>query len=236
MSLVQARATEMMAAHGFLGVPLETFEQAGREQLIALLAHGMNPESTVLEFGCGCLRIAYWLVRFLDPGHYCGLEPARGRVELGLQYLFYDEIRRIKQPRFEFNAHFDPSAFGMQFDYVLARSIWSHASKRQIGMMLDAFLRFARPDGVLLTSYLPTESSDPEYQAFLTARFPEGCGPGGYDGDAWVGTSHESDASGVVQHSLAWIVEQCARRGLVAAELPGVDCDRQLWLRIERAR
>lgn len=225
----------MIAAHGFLGVPLETFEQAGREQLIALLGRGLNPESTILDFGCGCLRIAYWLVRFLDPLRYCGIEPARGRVEIGLEHLFDDEILRIKQPRFDFNADFDPSAFAARFDYMLARSIWSHASKRQIEMMLDAFVRYANPNGVLMTSYLPTESADNTYQAFLTARFPQRCEPGGYDRDEWVGTSHESDVPGVVQHSLRWIAEQCARRGLRVSELPGVDCDQQVWLAIERA-
>jgi len=37
---IQARAEEMMSRHGFLGVPLATFEQAGRGRLIALLPKG----------------------------------------------------------------------------------------------------------------------------------------------------------------------------------------------------
>ncbi|MDB5070337.1 MAG: hypothetical protein JWM87_1448 [Candidatus Eremiobacteraeota bacterium] len=223
----------MMAQHGFLGVPVETFEQAGREQLADLLREGLNPESTVLEFGCGCLRIAYWLVRFLDPGCYCGIEPARRRIELGLEYLFTPEDVRAKQPRFDFNAEFDASAFGTRFDFFLARSIWTHAGKRQIEAMLDSFVRNAKPTAVFLASYLPTESSDAAYQAFLNARFPAQSGPDGYDGDRWVGTSHESDTPGVVQHSLRWIKEQCLRRGLTCDELEGVDCDSQLWLRIK---
>ena len=225
----------MMAQHGFLGVPVETFEQAGREQLMALLGEGMNPESKLLEFGCGCLRIACWLVRFLDANCYYGIEPAGRRVEYGLAYLLEADTVRIKRPQFDFNAVFDSSVFGAQFDFLLARSIWTHASKRQIETMLDAFLRDSVPTGVFLTSYFPTESNDADYQAFLTAHFPPQTGDG-YEGDRWVGTSHESDTPGVVQHSLRWILGQCRRRGLQVTELPGVDCDSQLWLRIERDR
>src|SRR5712691_748005 len=158
MSNVQTRAEEMMARHGFLGVPTPTFEQAGRSQLIALLNEGLNPESKILEFGCGCLRIAYWLVRFLDPGCYHGIEPARQRVELGLRYLFASEEVMLKQPRFDFNPNFDPTVFGARFDFFLARSIWTHASKRQIEATLDSFVRDSLPTSVFLTSYLPAQS------------------------------------------------------------------------------
>jgi len=216
MSRVQARAEEMMARHGFLGVPVGTFEQAGREQLIALLNEGLNPESKVLEIGCGCLRIAYWLVRFLDAGCYHGIEPARQRVEYGLRYLFTSEAR-LKQPRFDFNPNFDSSVFGARFDFFLARSIWTHACKRQLEATLDSFIRDSTPAGIFLTSYLPAQSAEDDYQ-----------------GDHWVGTSHESDTPGVIRHSLTWIAQQCEDRGLQVDELPGIDCDSQYWLRIHR--
>jgi hypothetical protein len=215
MSRVQTRAEEMMTRHGFLGVPVETFEQAGREQLIALLGEGLNPESIVLDIGCGCLRTAYWLVRFLDPGCYYGIEPARQRVEYGLRYLFTPPELALKEPRFDFNSRFDSSVFGVRFDFVLARSIWTHASKMQIEATLDSFIRDSNSSGVFLTSYLPAHSPEDDYQ-----------------GNCWIGTSHESDTPGVIKHSLTWIVEQCHRRALQVDELPGMDCDSQFWLRI----
>src|SRR5258706_2175280 len=107
MSRVQAQAEEMISRHGFLGVPVETFEQAGREQLIALLQEGLHPESKVLEIGCGCLRIAYWLVRFLDPVCYHGIGPARPRVGYGLLYLFLSREGDLEKRHFGFNAQLD---------------------------------------------------------------------------------------------------------------------------------
>jgi hypothetical protein len=127
MSRVQAHAEEMMARHGFLGVLVGTFEQAGREQLIVLLNEGLNPESKVLEIGCGCLRIAYWLIRFLDAGCYHGIEPARQRAKYGLQYLFTSEEARPKRPRFDFNANFDSSVFGAgSISFSQGRSLGRH--------------------------------------------------------------------------------------------------------------
>jgi hypothetical protein len=218
VSNLQRCADRMISEHGFLGVPRETFTQAGREQLIALLAEGLSPESKVLEFGCGCLRIAYWLVRFLDSGGYCGIEPSRRRVDNGLQYLFTPGELQTKQPRFDENPIFNSSVFGTKFDFFVARSIWTHASKAQIEASLDSFLRDARPHATFLASYLPAQSPDDDYK-----------------GTQWVGTSHQSDIPKVIRHALSWIVEQCRNRSLTCVEIAGMDCDSQLWLRIRRS-
>jgi hypothetical protein len=207
----------MISRHGFLGVPLETFEQAGREQLISLLNEGLNPESKIVEIGCGCLRIAYWLVRFLGPGCYHGIEPARLRVEYGLKYLFNAPEVQLKRPRFDFNPRFDTSVFSTRFDFFLARSIWTHASKGQIAATLDSFIRDSKDTGVFLASYLPARTPDEDYS-----------------GNRWVGTSHESNAPGVIRHSLEWILMQCEERGLRVDLLAGTDCDSQSWLRLRR--
>lgn len=214
-SNVQLRAERMISAHGFLGVPGETFSRAGREQLIALLREGMHTESKVVEFGCGCLRIAYWLVRFLDARGYHGIEPARQRVDYGLRYLFRPEEIQFKQPRFDFNPNFNSSVFGEKFDFFVARSIWTHASKSQVEATLDSFLRDAAAAAIFLASYLPARSPEEDYL-----------------GSEWVGTSDESDTPGVIRHDLQWIIEQCRKRHLSCEEIPGVDCDGQLWLRI----
>ncbi|MDQ6925682.1 MAG: hypothetical protein M3154_05535, partial [Candidatus Eremiobacteraeota bacterium] len=131
---------------------------------------------------------------------------------------------------------FDSSMFGARFDFFLARSIWTHAAKGQIVLMLDAFVRDSLPTSVLLASYIPTTSPDPAYQARLTAaNFPPR-EDDGYAGERWVGTSHESSTPGMIQHSLRWIREQCAARALAVTEMPGVDCDGQIWLRVQHDR
>ena len=210
---------EIQGEKRFLGVPIRDFEKGGREQLIYLLVAGLNPGSRVLDFGCGVLRGGYWLIHFLDRGCYCGIEPHEERLEIGIHSILEPEILEVKRPRFDTNPRFDTSVFGEKFDFFLAYSVWTHASKLQIQSMLDSFLHDSKEDGVFLTSYLPANWRHPEYQ-----------------GDKWHGTSHESDVPACIHHSLRWIKAVCDRRGLTARELDRDKTHGQSWIEITRRR
>ncbi|MCB2223527.1 MAG: class I SAM-dependent methyltransferase [Actinobacteria bacterium] len=189
---------------GFLGGPPRLFEAAGREQLIVLLEHGLCFDSFVLDVGCGALRGGRWVIPLLDPGHYCGIEPNRAMLERGLREFLDPEVVECKRPRFDGNDRFDFSVFGIRFTHVVARSVWTHASKQQIGAMLDGFAAHSASDGVFLASFLPAGESKAQED---------------YLGEAWVGRSHESDEPGMVGHAWRWVEEECAARGLEAQRL-----------------
>ena len=66
----------------------------------------------------------------------------------------------------------------------------------------------------------------------LTTFFEAPCGSD-YEGDAWVGNSHESDGAGIARHCLPWVEKICNEHGLATADLgPGLG---QTWLRIMNA-
>ncbi len=215
---VQAQAEAMIDRHGFLGVQRWNFAAGGRERFGLLREAGLRRDSKFLDIGCGCLRVAAWVVRFLDRGNYCGIEPARERVAYGREFLFDAATLSDRAPRFDHNAAFDTSVFGERFDYFFACSIWTHASKAQIETMLDGFRRDTVPSAAFLVSYFPAATEEDDYQ-----------------GTSWVGTSHESTTPGVVRHRLDWIRAACARRGLALIERPGIDVDDQRWLVIRHA-
>jgi SAM-dependent methyltransferase len=215
MTTVQERA-ERLDRSKFFGVPIAGFERAGRQQFILLVMAGLEPKSMVLDLGCGVLRAGYWLIQFLDPGCYYGIEPNRERIETGRRFILEPDIERVKQPRFDTNPEFDSGVFGVKFDFFLAYSIWTHASKPQIETMLDNFLRHSKPAGVFLTSILPADWARRDYR-----------------GKGWFGTSHESDQPGCIRHSLKWIRSECRRRGLRMRSL-GRERDGQTWLQISR--
>jgi SAM-dependent methyltransferase len=204
----------------FTGGPVRYFEIAGRLQLATLLREGIYPQSKVLDLGCGCLRGGYWLIHFLDPGCYFGIEPAAAMLQAGIDHLIEPEVLKEKQPRFDTNDRFDLGVFGVKFDIVLARSIWSHAHKGQIVTMLDEFRANSSPDAFFLTSYYPAglwKNRD-------------------YKGDSWKGRSHQSDRPAQVHHSFGWVKEQVEARGMFVRQLSDLVFNRQHWLKICRSQ
>ena len=208
-----------IAEIGFVGGGLAKFEQAGRAQLISLLQVCVYPDSRVLDVGCGCLRGGYWLIHFLSAGCYFGIEPNKAVLQAGCDILLAPDLMETKKPRFDTNEDFDFSVFNVDFDFIVARSIWTHATKNQIKRMLDGFIAHSTPDGVFLTSVLLA------------------CDEGGkedYQGQYWVGKSHQSDKRGTVAHSYEWIAGQCRNRSLFVKELTLAEHGKQKWLLVSK--
>ena len=138
-------------------------------------------------------------------------------LEAGTRILLEPELEDLKKPKFDFNSNFDFMVFDEKFDFFMARSIWTHASKQQIQAMLDGFVSTANPDGIFITSYIGAKLFKRDYK-----------------GTNWVGKSHESNAPGIVNHSLGWIRNECAKRGMYVNEIKGKEYNfgNQAWIRI----
>lgn len=136
----------------YSGGNVRDFEKVGRHTFQTLLANGLEPSHRVLDFGCGSLRNGYWLMRFLDSGNYYGIEPVEKGVRAGLKHLIGPELETFKQPTFLFNRDNDIGAFGVPFDFVVARSILSHTCPGMLHQMLKTFAD-SSPDGTLFASY-----------------------------------------------------------------------------------
>lgn len=200
----------------FLGGPPEQFVELGQMQLLTLLEEGLESHHTVLDVGCGALRAGLWLAKVLEPGHYFGIEPNRARLGFGVEHVMGAELVARRQPRFDTNDRFDFSVFGVRFDFVVARSVWTHAAKPHIEAMLDGLVQHGE---ILLASYLPARTAMEDYR-----------------GDRWVGQSDSSPFGGLVRHDRAWMETAAAARGLTVRALERHVVNDQVWLRIERAR
>jgi SAM-dependent methyltransferase len=215
------RAAERLQSAGVhLGSPLRLFEEGGRRQLAILLAHGLCPDSKVLDIGCGSLRAGYWLIHFLDRGCYFGIEPDQAMLNGGLEHVLEPGLAAEKSPRFDGNADFEFGLFGTRFDFFLARSVWTHAPKAAIERMLDGFAAHSAPGASLFASYLPA------------SRWKRD----DYRGEEWRFVKSSPAGEGLVRHSLAWIRGACGKRGLRAREVrgPAFDFGGQTWLGISR--
>jgi SAM-dependent methyltransferase len=198
----------------FLGGPEKLFERFGRLQFITLIRNGLCPSSKLLDVGCGCLRGGYWTIQFLNPGHYFGIEPNEEMLKAGIERILESNMMSEKKPRFDNNTEFNFSVFNEVFDFVFARSIWTHTSKKQIKMMLDSFAGASHNGSVLLTSFIPAGFHMEKGRLLKPKTWHRGgffFRPD-YKGDEWVGKSHESDEAGTVAHRYSWIAAQCHKR------------------------
>ena len=200
----------------FVGCPLELFELTARDPLCVALMEGLKPSSSVLEVGCGCLRVGYWFIQYLNAGHYCGIEPASTMLEAGREVIL-GPLDAEKAPRFRTDDQFPFAEFGTTFDFVIAFSIWSHASKNQIETMLDAFKATANPGAKFLASWMALRPTLTDYQ-----------------GNDWVGRSHESSVPGYIGHSREWIMEAGTARGLEVKFFDGFVTIHQSWVIVTR--
>jgi SAM-dependent methyltransferase len=243
--------SERLAETTFLGGPQGHFERVGRLCFEVLLKEGLRPSSRVLDVGCGALRAGYWLMRFLDTGCYFGVEPNREMLRVGLEEIVQPDVLARAGARFAHNDDFDFSVFGERFDFVLARSIWTHTSKAQIRTMLSSFAATAAPEGAFLASYHPATALAPFAQRWprikrlfttplanlspFLVKLPAIGSSHGYEGGQWVGLSHQSAQPGVVRHSLPWIAGEARLHGLRVQLMPYPVANAQYWLRVTRA-
>jgi SAM-dependent methyltransferase len=245
---LQSRS-ERISEDTFIGGPRFNFEQVGRLGFEVLLKEGLRPSSRVLDVGCGALRLGYWLMRFLDPGCYFGIEPQREMLQVGLDEMVEPEVVARAGARFDHNTDFDFSVFGESFDYAFARSVWTHASKPQIAAMLESFARTGAPGAVFMASFYPAGTwfrighRWPRLERDVFTRLPlvemspliAGIKPfrsDDYEGEEWLGRSHESSVRGVANHSTRWIAGEAARHGLTAQLTPYRIRNHQYWIRI----
>ncbi len=134
--------------------------ETGRAQLDILLNEGLKQNDYVLEIGCGALVAAIPIISFLYKKHYCGIEPNKWLIDSSLEI---DQNKRIydeKKPIFLHNLNFDASETNINFDYILAHSIMSHAAHWQLPLFLKNCSRVLKNGGKLIFSIRLTQPNE----------------------------------------------------------------------------
>ena len=138
--------------------PPEDYDLIAAMTFNLLTTLGLRQHHSLLDVGCGSLRIGRLLIPYLNRGKYFGLEPHQWLVEAGIRHELGEEIVQIKRPTFFFTD--SPDALvqkGISFDFVLAQSIFSHCGLDLIRGWLSAISRSLARDGALVATFLPDE-------------------------------------------------------------------------------
>jgi hypothetical protein len=93
------------------------------------------------------------------PGRYYGLDPNRWLIEDGISRELGVAAVELKRPTFRYDYDFSASRFDVQFDYILAQSIFSHAGRDVISISLESFKERLSKIGLVSRYIYPTASA-----------------------------------------------------------------------------
>ena len=119
---------------------------------------GLRQHHTLLDVGCGSLRIGRLLIPYLNAGNYFGIEPNQWLVEEGVRKEIGEALLQIKRPKFFYSD--SPEALILteaSIDFALAQSIFSHCGIDLINRWLSGISQLLAPTGALLATFLPSE-------------------------------------------------------------------------------
>jgi SAM-dependent methyltransferase len=138
--------------------PPEDYDLIAAMTFNLLTTLGLRQHHSLLDLGCGSLRIGRLLIPYLNRGKYFGLEPNKWLVEEGIKREMGETSVQIKRPTFFFTD--SPEAITqakVSFDFAVAQSIFSHCGLDLIKGWLSAISRSLAGDGALVATFLPDE-------------------------------------------------------------------------------
>ncbi|PYK51844.1 MAG: hypothetical protein DME20_00650 [Verrucomicrobia bacterium] len=138
--------------------PPEDYDLIAAMTFNLLTTLGLRQHHSLLDVGCGSLRIGRLLIPYLNRGKYFGVEPNKWLVEEGIKRELGEDLVQIKYPTFFFTD--SAEAVGeakVSFDFALAQSIFSHCGLNLIKGWLSAVSRSLADGGALVATFLPGE-------------------------------------------------------------------------------
>ena len=135
--------------------PPEDYDLIAAMTFNLLTTLGLRQHHSLLDIGCGSLRIGRLLIPYLNRGRYFGVEPNEWLVAEGIKRELGETLVQIKRPTFFFSDSPDASAQAkIAFDFALAQSIFSHCGLDLIKGWLSAISRSLAQDGALVATFL----------------------------------------------------------------------------------
>jgi len=137
----------------YVGDPAD-YDLMGAMQFRLLTTMGLRHQHTVLDYGCGSLRLGRLLIPYLDAGKYFGLEPNGWLVEEAVKRQTGADQMRLKKPTFLHHDTYGTQEFGTTFDFIVAQSVLSHAGRDVAGRVLKGLSEGLSPQGIALVTFV----------------------------------------------------------------------------------
>jgi SAM-dependent methyltransferase len=122
------------------------WDEMGRFQFDYLVGDGLAPEHFMLDVGCGSLRGGVHFIRYLQGGHYHGVDADARLLAAGRKELEQAGISD-KRPVLVADDQFQLVKFEQAFDFILAQSVFSHLPFNKIARCMAEVERVLAPGG-----------------------------------------------------------------------------------------
>ncbi len=141
------------------------WDEIGTLQLDFLRSAGMKPHHTLLDIGCGSLRLGVGAVRYLESAHYWGTDINDSLLRAGYDCEIGPAGLAAKLPRSNLivDSEFSFEGVPHKIDYAIAQSVFTHLPLNHMRLCLanladhvtgscDLFFTvFTPPDGAPVT-------------------------------------------------------------------------------------
>jgi SAM-dependent methyltransferase len=108
------------------------WEEIGQLQFDFLVRYGLEPNHYFLDVGCGSLRGGVHFIRYLQTGHYFGVDKDLKLLEAGKNIELPRYNLTDKAPHLTHMEDFSFGALGTKFHYALAQSVFTHLDLNHI--------------------------------------------------------------------------------------------------------
>jgi len=128
------------------------WEEMGKHQFEFLLSQGLQPDSRMLDVGCGTLRGGIHFIRYLEPGGYAGIDPESRFLGIGRRLLQKEQLES-KSPTLVKMGDFGFGRLGGEFDFALAQSVFTHLPLNDIVRCLINMGQVLAEDGKFFATF-----------------------------------------------------------------------------------
>ncbi|WP_390915549.1 methyltransferase [Pseudosulfitobacter sp. SM2401] len=195
----------------YVGPPTQ-YDFMGATQFRLLTSLGLREEHHVVDIGCGSLRTGRYILNYLMPGRYTGVEPNPWLWQHAIEHELGADLIRLKSPRFLTEDDFQLADVAAgSINYIVAQSIYSHTGQDALLTSLKAAARSLTPDGQYLFTIVTPDNKGAQNMA------------AGADSVGWIYPK-------CVTFTPDEVADVCATAGLHVQQLPWYH-PRQTWFR-----
>ena len=126
----------------------------GRFRFDFLIANGLTPRDRLLDLGCGAGRMGIWLIPYLEPGHYFGVDSHLRSLVAFSAYEISLHGLAARRPRLLLDADFHVDHFGERFDIVIDVSVTRFLSREKFSRAYARLRSVLAPGGRIFVAGL----------------------------------------------------------------------------------